>query len=59
MSQTATNAKIIVNSALDFMADQSGASHADILSAMLADPAGNVAKRFRALVALGTEALNA
>lgn len=53
----ATAARIIINSAIDEMVRTSGATHGEILSVILADPAGAAAIRFRKLVALGEQAL--
>ena len=48
-----TDAQIIVQTALNHMSTTGGASVADILSTIVADPAGAAARRFRTYVALG------
>jgi hypothetical protein len=47
-------AKIIIETALNEMARTSGATVAQILSVMLADPNGATARRFREYLALAT-----
>jgi hypothetical protein len=48
-------ATILVSSALEEMSRISGAAIGDILSAMITDPAGNAALRFRAYLNYGVE----
>lgn len=55
MTQTQKIASIIVQGALEEMSRISGAPIAEILSVMIADPAGNTAIRFRDYIKLGTE----
>ncbi len=51
-------AQMLVNSALEEMAKTSGAEIGEILNAMLADPAGAAAVRFRTYLALGVRAVD-
>jgi len=50
---TQTTAKIIITTALDHMAASAGVAVADIFAEMTANPTGNVARRFQALVLEG------